>query len=370
MPTLQEKIIEKIRTEGPVSFETFMEMALYYPGLGYYAKEETRIGKAGDFYTSPHLHPLFGAMLGRQMEEMWEVLQRPERFRIVEMGAGMGYLAADMLDSLRDREIFRHIDYSIVELNPAMRERQQALLEGSGADIRWFSDLKGVGEVTGCFLSNELLDAFPVRIVEQAEELLEIFVAVKDGAFVEVGRPARENVIEYCREFAPHLPRGYRTEVNLRIREWLQEISACLRSGFLLTVDYGYTAEEYYSEDRSRGTLLCYYRHQINEDPYRHVGEQDMTAHVNFSSLTSWGNEQGIATAGYCPQGSYLVALGIDELLRVKYGETPDPFEIAKVKGLIFPQGMGESHQVMVQYRGTVIPSLRGFSLRNQVKRL
>ncbi|MFO0753425.1 MAG: SAM-dependent methyltransferase [Thermodesulfovibrionales bacterium] len=370
MSILQEKIVEKIRKEGPVSFETFMEMALYYPGLGYYTKEATRIGKEGDFYTSPHLHPLFGAMLGRQMEEMWDLLQRPERFRIVEMGAGMGYLARDMLDSLRERDIFRHIDYSIVEMNPAMRERQQQLLAGSGAEVRWFHALREVGGVTGCFLSNELLDAFPVRLVEMTDELIEIFVDVKDDAFVEAGRPAREETAEYCREFAPHLPRGYRTEVNLRIREWLHEISAHLRSGFLLTIDYGYTAEEYYSEDRSRGTLLCYYRHQINENPYRHIGEQDMTAHVNFSSLKRWGAEEGISVGGYCPQGAYLVALGIDEMIRGRYGETPDPFELAKIKGLIFPQGMGESHQVMVQYRGTGTPSLRGFSLRNQAKRV
>ncbi|MBZ0157169.1 MAG: SAM-dependent methyltransferase [Alphaproteobacteria bacterium] len=370
MSILKEKIIEKIRKEGPVSFETFMKMALYYPGLGYYMKDSTRIGKAGDFYTSPHLHPLFGAMLGRQMEEMWEVLLRPERFRIVEMGAGMGYLAGDLLDYLRDREIFRHIDYSIVEMNPAMREQQRKLLEGSGADIRWFSDLKGVGEVTGCFLSNELLDAFPVRIVEQAEELVEIRVDVQEDAFVEVPGPADGECRAYFREFAPRLPHGYRTEINLRIRDWLHDVSRCLRSGFLLTIDYGYTAEEYYSEDRSRGTLLCYYRHQISENPYRHIGEQDITAHVNFSSLKKWGEELGFSTAGYCPQGTYLVALGIDEVLREKYGDAPDPFEIAKIKGLIFPQGMGESHQVMLQYRGAGVPSLRGFSLRNKAKNL
>lgn len=371
MNPLKQKIIDKIASEGPINFETFMEMALYYPGLGYYAKEATVIGKAGDFYTSPHLHALFGAMLGRQMEEMWHLMERPRSFQVVEMGAGMGYLAKDMLDYLRSKEIFNHLTYTIIELNPNIKARQQALLGDFKEKVTWISGLHELGTMQGCFLSNELLDAFPVRLVEMDDEINEVYIALSgENDIVEVKRPCSSEITDYFEAFSIQLERGYKTEVNLRIKDWLKEISSRLSEGFILTIDYGYSAHEFYSEDRRRGTLLCYYQHQIIENPYQHIGEQDITAHVNFSSLKKWGEELGITSIGFCPQGTYLVALGIDEVIREKYGDSPDPFEMAKIKGLLFPQGMGESHSVMIHYKGSRQFALRGFGFRNQVKRL
>lgn len=362
-----------------MSFETFMDMALYSPGLGYYTKDTTKIGRWGDFYTSSHLHPIFGAMIGRQMEEMWALMGRPDQFRIVEMGAGMGYLARDLLDYLKARGkeqgvneggFFEHINYSIIELNPSMKAHQQMLLNDYSDRIEWRSGLHELGPVAGCFLSNELLDAFPVRMVEMDKELMEIYVSVEGDELVEVKMPCGDEVREYFREFDIALPEGYRTEVNLRLKGWLKNISNTLSEGFVLTIDYGYPARDYYDEDRNRGTLLCYYQHQVNEDPYQHIGEQDLTAHVNFSSVKKWGEEFGLKTVGYCPQGTYLISLGVDEVMTELYGDSPDAFETAKVKSLILPQGMGESHKVMVQYKGGGEPKLRGFTLRNQAGKL
>lgn len=394
MSSIKQKIIERIIREGPISFETFMEMALYYPGLGYYAKESTAIGREGDFYTSPHLHPIFGAMLGRQMEEMWLLMGKPERFDVVEMGAGMGYLAKDMLDYLgredagsrkpEDREnCFPHLQYTIIELNPATRVRQQQLLVEFADKVKWVADLQDLGPVSGCFLSNELIDAFPVRLVEMDDELNEIYVSLssfnflergkgesENIEFIEVRRPCSNEVEGYLKQYMSGLSKGYRTEVNLKLKVWLAELNNRLAEGFVLTIDYGYVGRDYYSEERSKGTLLCYYQHRTSENPYQHVGEQDITAHVNFSSMKKWGEELGLKTTGYCPQGMYLISLGIDEVITELYGCAPDPFETARIKGLILPQGMGESHKVMIQYKGKGEPKLRGFGIRNHKGKL
>jgi SAM-dependent MidA family methyltransferase len=387
--SLKEKIIEKIESEGSINFETFMEMALYYPGLGYYTKDSTKIGRTGDFYTSPHLHSIFGAMIGRQMEEMWTTIRRPEIFHIVEMGAGMGYLAKDMLEYLKgkgrwamgdgqerceEEKFFEHLRYTIIELNPIVKSKQQDLLNEFKDKVDWISHINELKPITGCFLSNELLDAFPVRLIEVPNnpdnELKEIYVSIDGDDLVEIKMPCSDEVKKYLNEFGIELPEGYKTEVNLKIKDWLSEVSNKLFEGFILTIDYGYPAQDYYSEDRNRGTLLCYYQHQINENPYQNIGEQDLTAHVNFSSLKKWGDELGLKNLGFCPQGTYLVSLGIDEVIMELCGDSPDVFDVAKIKGLILPQGMGESHKVMIQYKGKDEPRLKGFSFRNQLKYL
>jgi len=370
MSTLKQIIIKRIEAEGPINFETFMEMALYYPGLGYYSRSETTIGREGDFYTSPHLHPIFGAMMGRQMEEMWQIVGCPEKFTVVEMGAGMGHLAKDMMDYLRGKDIFPHLEYIIVEMNPFMKAIQAKRVREYMEKVQWKSSLNDLEPVRGCFLSNELLDAFPVRVVIMAERMQEVYVSARDGEFEELFMPCCREVMEYFSTFAINLPYGYRSEVNMKIREWIEEVGERLLDGFVLTIDYGYPASVYYDEGRNRGTLLCYARHQVHEDPYRNVGEQDLTAHVNFSSLKKWGEDSGLKTLGFCRQGVYLISLGMDEVISELYGETPDSFETAKMKGIVLPQGMGDSHKVMVQFRGGEEQHLRGFVLRNEKEKL
>jgi SAM-dependent MidA family methyltransferase len=410
MNRLEQQIAEKIKEEGPITFEKFMDMALYYPELGYYSSPEITIGREGDFYTSPHLHPLFGAMLGRQLMEMWDSMGRPSLFHAVEMGAGAGYLCKDILDYLskpskdlsfsRDNDDFlKSLKYVIVEPYCHFEEKQKSLLGDFAKDIKWIRSLKdlktnsnpchpsSIAEllrssearnevietpsegITGCVLSNELLDAFPVHLVEMEEELKEIYIGLRSGEFKEIkGRVSSGELTGYLKEFSASLQPGYRTEINLKIKYWLREVGMVLSKGFILTIDYGYSSTEYYSEERTKGTLLCYHGHRTNEDPYHNVGEQDITAHVNFSSLKKWGEVHGFRTVGYCPQGTFLIASGIDEVITELYsGKVDYPFETAKIRGLIFPQGMGETHSVMVQYKGEKVPELRGFSIRNHL---
>mgnify|MGYP001612630235 CR=1 FL=1 len=384
MNSLQQKIILRINKEGPISFKTFMEMALYEPELGYYTSQNTKIGRAGDFYTSSHLHPIFGMMLGKQIEEMWEIMGKPSLFQIVEMGSGAGYLCKDMLDYYKggkgprgqgveeEKNIFKYIQYIIIEFNPAMREQQKKLLADYSDKIRWVSSLDELNNIKGCILSNELLDAFPVHLIEMEDEIKEVFVSADGEALKESKiKPGTSRISDYLKEFSIELPKRYRTEINLDIRKWLNEANNALREGFILTIDYGYPVWDYYSEDRNRGTLLCYHKHQAAEDPYQNIGEQDITAHVNFSSVKKWGEEFGIKTIGFCQQGTFLMSLGIDEAIAEIHKNSPDYlFEVARIKKLILPGTMGETHKVMIQYKGNGEPRLRGFSIKNQMKNL
>ncbi|GBE06645.1 hypothetical protein BMS3Abin10_02302 [bacterium BMS3Abin10] len=372
MDPLEQKIIDRIKEQGPITFEAFMDMALYYPGLGYYTSKKTSIGREGDFYTSSHLHLMFGAMLGKQLEEMWDAMGRPSDFHAVEIGAGAGWLCKDIQGYLRGRDIFDSLNYTIVELDPVMADKQKVLLADLAEKVKWISSLSELKDIRGCIFSNELLDAFPVHMVEMDKQLKEIYVSLEGGKLIEqLQVVTNSNMPDYFKLFSVNIPDGYRTEINLRIRDWLRQAGAVLSEGFILTIDYGYTAKEYYDEERSKGTLLCYHRHEVNEEPFQNIGQQDITAHVNFSSLKLWGEDTGMQTLGYCPQGTYLVALGIDEAITELYGNSPDyEDEVRKIKGLIFPQGMGESHQVMIQYKGDGKPELRGFSMRNQAGNL
>lgn len=394
MNTLQQKIINKIKTEGPITFKNFMEMALYEPDIGYYTSQNTKIGKAGDFYTSSHLHPIFGAMIGKQTEDMWEIMGKPSVFQIIETGSGAGYLCKDMLDyfkgvkgsrghpsqcygewsqgASKEKEIYKHLQYIIVELNPAMRENQKSLLSDFSDKVSWASSIRELSNIRGCFLSNELLDSFPVHLIEMEDEIKEIFVSAEGERLIEIKeKPSTDEILNYLKEFSIELQKGYRTEINLQIKDWLNEVNNALTDGFILTIDYGYPARDYYSEDRNRGTLLCYHKHQVTEDPYQNIGEQDITAHVNFSSVKKWGEELGIKTIGFCQQGTFLISVGIDEAITEIYKNSPDYlFEVAKIKGLILPGTMGETHKVMIQYKGKGEPELKGFSIKNQMRNL
>ena len=372
MNPLEKKMAEKIRREGPITFQTFMEMALYEPGLGYYASEGVEIGRAGDFFTSQHVHPVFGVMIGKQLEEMWEAMGRPPDFHAIEPGAGAALMAMDILVYLKGRDIFPAFRYVIVEPRSFMRERQKKLLADFTEKMEWVGAMADLGSRRGCVLSNELLDAFPVHLVQMDSGLREIYVTLEDSIFTETeGPPSTVELNDYLRDFSVSLPEGYRTEINLRIRDWIKSADEALSEGFILTVDYGYPARDYYSEERNRGTLLCYHKHNVSEDPYHHIGEQDITTHVNFSSLKRWGEELGFRTLGFCQQGIYLISLGIDEVIKDLYEDSQDYiFEVSKIKRLIFPGTLGETHKVMVQHKGNGQPKLRGFAMKNQKDRL
>jgi SAM-dependent MidA family methyltransferase len=202
--------------------------------------------------------------------------------------------------------------------------------------------------------------------------LEEIHVDLAGDEFIEKSVPASQRLLDYFERLGIRLPDGYRTEVNLDIRPWLAEVSRALAEGFVLTIDYGYPAHEYYSPDRHRGTLICYRGHRADEHPYLDVGDRDITAHVNFTALRDWGAELGLRCLGYTRQGPYLVSLGIGGVLEELHGGGPDYEEQArKVHGLVLPAGMGESHKVMLQYKGPErAMALAGFALRNEVRGL
>ncbi len=382
--TMLDKIIsERIINEGPITFETFMDMALYYPELGYYTNPATVIGKDGDFYTSSHLHPIFGASICRQLIEMWEIMDRPPVFHAVEMGAGAGYLCRDIMDYLihdvhkADNssdagDFMKCLQYVLVEPYGHFEKMQRDVLQGHILNVKWIKSLDELGPFEGCMLSNELLDAFPVHIIEMDKGPKEIFVNMNDQKLVEDKADINSNEMEkYIDRFDIPISDGYRTELNLRIKSWLEQVSSVLSHGFILTIDYGFTAREFYSEDRSNGTLLCYHQHRVNENPFSNIGSQDITSHVNFSSLKIYGDEAGLKTCGYSSQGIYLTASGLDELIVDLYSDSPDYMrEISRIKGLILPQGMGESHRVFIQYKGEGTPELRGFSIRNEAGNL
>lgn len=376
MTRLEQAIIEILKTRE-LPFEEFMQRALYTPELGYYMKEQPVIGRGGDFYTCSSIKGFFSVLMAIQTEEIWQVMDRPKEFVFLEFGSGTGHFALDILNYFKDRPIYHALKYVIVELNPYRIRQQLNLLREHETVTRWISDIKEIAPFEGIIFSNELLDAFAVSVVVVKDGTpMELWLTLKDGRITECLKPLRQKLRVYILEFCPDMldgnlyEEGYRTEINLRIKDWLSDCSTQLKRGFIITVDYGYSARDYYSPERYRGTLLCYYKHSFNEDPYINIGEQDITAHVNFSSLKKWGEELGLKTCGFASQGVFLASLDIERAIRYLYGEDPDAFAIARLKTLLVPQGFGESHKVMVQSKGVGDVKLKGFQMSNRVKYL
>lgn len=376
MTSLEKDIIEILKTRD-LSFEEFMQRALYTPELGYYMKEQPVIGRGGDFYTSSSIEGFFSVLMGIQTEEIWQAMGYPQEFVFLEFGSGTGHFALDMLSYLKNRPIYEALKYIIVELNPHRIRQQRTLLSDHEAVLTWISDIEEAAPFEGIIFSNELLDAFAVSVVVIKDGMpMELWLSLSDGKITECLKPIRPEIRRYILEFCPDMldgtsyEEGYRTEINLRIKDWLSDCSTHLKRGFIITVDYGYSALDYYSPDRNRGTLLCYYKHSVNEDPYINIGEQDITAHVNFSSLKKWGEELGLKTCGFASQGVFLASLDIERAIKYLYGANPDAFAIARLKTLLVPQGLGESHKVMVQSKGLPEIRLRGFELSNRVRYL
>ena len=323
----------RIRKEGPISFRDFMDEALYHPEFGYYTSARNPIGRQGDFYTSSDLDPIFAKLLARKFSQMAGTLGvAPEKFTILELGAGRGLLA---------REILKHqpFRYLVLERSVSMRERQREHL--AGLDVEWIDDLPG--SLTGCIFSNEFFDALPVRrIVRRSGVLREIFVT---SDFSEVEGDLQESL-------DVPLAEGQLVDISSDARRWMTRIAASLDRGYHLAIDYGYEDREFYA--RPRGTLMCYWQHQVVEDPYIRIGEQDITAHVNFSDLIREGTAAGLATEEFCTQMDFLIQLGVlKELESIVPARTIEDIQrLAAVKKLILPGGMGERFKVLVQRAG------------------
>lgn len=356
-------IVSEIKKRGPVSFRDFMDMALYYPGLGYYSSQEEIIGKKGDYYTSPHLTPLFGEMIGKQIIEMSELLEHSE-FDIVEMGAGKGLLALDILSFIKkkNRNLYDNLTYRIIEISARLRERQGEVLRDY--PVLWYSSLEELTTgIKGVFVSNELVDSFPVHVVTEDYGLKEVFVDWQDGKLVEViGEPSTELLKEYFRGLGVMLTQGYRTEVNLDALNWIEKVGGILDKGFVITIDYGYMSEELYQPYRASGTLMCYYRHSACKNNYERVGNQDITSHVNFSALIHWGEKEGLNLTGFVNQARFLINIGIEDYLKTLLSESKDHSDYLKkilpIKNLLMP-GMGETFKVLIQHKGIETLSLK-----------
>jgi SAM-dependent MidA family methyltransferase len=369
---LRRFILSLIREEGPVSFAQFMECCLYHPAYGYYASGEAGIGREGDYYTSPCVHPLFGGMVARQLSQMSGILGG-ETFSVLEAGGGRGILCEDILTWVEknDPAFYERITYYLLETSPRFLEEQRTRLSGrvEHGKVAWITEedvRAGWLLPEGCILSNELVDALPVhRVVRQNGGLKEIFVGEEEGRFVEIlGSPADSRIDGYFAEAGVSLEEGQKAEANLRALEWLEDAGRCMSRGFFLTVDYGYPASELYDPSRKEGTLRCYFRHQVSDSFYERVGRQDITSHVNFTSLIRRGEELGIHFTGLVPQYRFLIALGLlDEAAEAAKGMSPvDGLALRlSLKHLIEPErGMGEVFKVLIQHKGIEKPELRG----------
>ncbi len=366
---LPAALLERIRS-APVPCLTvaeFMDWALYDPEYGYYSRAmEREQGPGIDFLTSPHISRDFGALLAQQVAQCWQQLGCPDRWQVVEMGPGQGLLAADLLAALQQNHpaCLTATDYLLIERSGSLQRVQQRQLADWGDRCRWltWAEFEQAGVEGVCF-SNELVDAFPVhRLQWQSGQWQELYLEAKDDRLQEqpgpLSDPQLATVLADLGVNGATLPEGYRTEVNLTARDWLASVTRGLQRGYLLTIDYGYDAERYYSPSRSDGTLTAYRQHRFGNDLWSHPGEQDLTAHVCFTTLEQWGQALGLETLGFTRQALWLMALGLGDRLAGISGSMVDAASLQAglqrrdaLQQLIDPLGLG-GFGVLIQGRG------------------
>ncbi len=352
MTALTELLAERIRRFGPLTFADYMRECLYHPVHGYYSKAESK--RFADYYTSVDVHPIFARLLARQFCEMWKRLERPAEFALVERGAGVGRFAGQVLDFCEAKlpEFYAALRHVAVERSSTRRE-QARIQSQRHADAGHFKTS---------------VDALPVhRIAMDGGAMKEIFVGFSDGRFVDVLAPLSTCAIsEYFAAQGVTLQDGQRAEAGLEACDWIGEIGRRLKRGYVLTIDYGHPAADLFDEHHMRGTLLAYKNHRASEDFYAAPGEQDLTAHVNFTALESWGGRAGLETAGFTSQTAFLLALGQRNEFADLYDEGQSEAERTKarlqLKTLIHPEGMGERFQVLVQRKGAGAAQLTGLA--------
>jgi SAM-dependent MidA family methyltransferase len=367
MKQLSEIIIQLIHDKGPISFKDFMEMALYYPELGYYNSIKNKIGPEGDFYTSANVSDAFGAMIGRQIEEMWINLGK-KPFQIVEYGAGTGLLCYDILNYLKkNKYLYNNVTYCIIEKSQSLREYQKKRLNDK---VSWCNSIQELPKINGCILSNELIDNFAIHQVVMKEQLMEVYVDYTNG-FVEILKPAHHELIDYFKTLNVTLPKEYKTEVNLESISWIKDIAQSLNKGYVITIDYGAESSQLYSKNRSCGTLLCYHKHCKNENPYASIGAQDITSHTNFSALSHWGMQYGLDFCGITEQTSFLLALGIKEYQNKTFLQNPGNSILAIQESIInfrLLMDMGMKFKVLIQEKNVSKQTLSGLKFCNLSK--
>ncbi len=360
MTALEELIRAEIRAGGPMRFDRFMEMALYYPGKGYYAKVggPSQIGQSGDFYTSVSVGPLFGSLLARQFFQMWREMSFPMRFWIMEQGAHDGQLACDILEWTRSEtpEFFEAIRYGIVQSTGALSMHQKCAPEPALiSHITWFENLGELAaeKPVGVFFSNELVDAFPIRSVTyRSERWMEQHVDIDGDELRWVDRPMKDIELARAIEALP-LPtiERYTTEINLRALHWIAEVANSLERGYVLTIDYGHPAASYYAPHRAGGTLTAYVKHHPVDDVLAEPGMRDITAHVDFTSLARAGEEAGLTTLGFLDQQRFLMGVAHDELSGAGGPKVRIQESLGAWNTLTHPEHLGADFFALVQMK-------------------
>lgn len=365
--TLRELIADRIRTSGPISFAEFMDISLNHPELGYYARAAQKTGRAGDFFTSVDVGPIFGALLAKQFAEMWRLLSPtaqgpgPKAFDLVEAGAGNGRLARDILDSAKtqDPEFCSAIRLSLVEQSPTARAAQTEVL-GPHAALLTHSSAALPADVHGVVYANELLDALPTHaVVMTGTGLREVFIDFVDDHFVErFEEPSTPRIAEYLARAGAEMRVGWRAEVNLAAEEWIKGAAESLRRGFVVLIDYGHDERELYSASHSAGTLTSYKQHSQLADFLQEPGETDITAHVDLSAVTRAAEQSGLDVLARLDQTYFMLGLGITDLEGLSLQQR------LAMKTLLLPGGLGSTHKVLIFGKGVGKPHLKGCSYR------
>ncbi len=373
---MREHLAGEIRAaDGALPFDRFMETALYAPGLGYYVNGRRKFGEAGDFVTAPELSPLFSRCVARQVGQCLGLVDGDT---VLEVGAGSGKMAADMLVELAALDRLPQ-EYLILELSPSLQQLQRETLAARAPQllprVAWLQDLPESG-FRGVVVGNELLDAMPVqRFRRWRGGWQELSVAGDaDGMhdrWTEIRSPGLAGALAALWPDDAAVVEGYSSELNLRLAPWLRAVAERMQRGYLLLIDYGYSRGEYYHPQRSQGTLICHFRHRAHADPYLLPGLQDITANVDFSALATAASDAGFSLAGFTTQAHFLIDSGLQDLLAES-----DPLDIKHhlqcmqgVKKLTLPSEMGERFKVMALARDAP-PALSGFRSRDLRGRL
>ena len=368
-PALVAVIRDEIDRAGPIPFARFMELALYHPVHGYYRSAAARPGRGGDFLTAPEAHPIFGRAIARHVDDAWRALGRPEGFTIRELGAGSGALAAGILSGLAAdaADLAAVVRYRPVEIETRRLDELRDRLAAEGRADRLEADHGA--PIVGIVIANEVIDALPThRVVGRGGRVREIFVGWKDGAFVDVeDEPSTPALAERLAAEGIQLADGQLAEICLAVEGWVAGLAAGLERGLVLLIDYGHPAADLYDgARRPAGTLAAYYAQRVHGDPYRAIGRQDLTSHVDVTAVERAAAGAGLVHLGTTTQGRFLAALGAGELL-VALQSGPDASLQAYLEArsalvrMIDPAAMG-GFRVMSFGRGVPTDArLRGF---------
>lgn len=355
MTPLESEIRRTIAADGPIPVAQFMALALGHPAHGYYVTHDP-FGVRGDFITAPEISQMFGELVGLWAAAAWTAMGRPGRVRLVELGPGRGTLMADALRAVKVVEDFcASLAFDLVEMSPLLRQRQEQALRDCSAPLHWHARFADVPEGDPLIvIANEFFDALPVEIIDERGT---VRVAESNGKFTEqfIGPSAEE--LEFLDRYGVHPDENGRVEVSLASVGWMERIAATFqdRRGFAVLIDYGYTRQQQLA-GRHRDTLMTYRRHRAGFSPYDAPGEQDITAHVNFTALSSVAESHSLELVGLLTQSQFLIGIGEESQFADAFEGCQMPQERAKVtlqlKHLISPEGMGEVFQVLVLSHG------------------